>query len=258
VETAGAVTDLRVLPSAEDVAHAAARFFADRAKREAAGGARFTVALSGGQTPTLLYQLLARQGTGDSGDSIPWSRVQVFWCDERHVPPTHADSNYRMAAEALLDHVPIPSTQIHRIHTEDPSAEAAALDYERTIRQAFGLGEGQCPVFDLILLGMGTDGHTASLFPGSPAIDETARLVVAPRVAQAATGRITMTPPVLTSAAATLVLVTGTEKAATLQAVVEGPNDPSRYPIQCLRMSRNPVTWMIDRAAASRLSGQHA
>jgi 6-phosphogluconolactonase len=248
------MTQVRVLPSADGVAHAAAGIFSDLAAHAVAARGRFTVALSGGQTPNLLYRTLA--GESAAGASIPWSRVHVFWSDERHVPPTHADSNYRAAASALLDRVPIPAAQVHRVRAESPSAESAALDYERTLQWAFRLEQGQRPIFDLLLLGMGSDGHTASLFPGSPALGETTRLVAAPWVPQLNVWRITMTPPVLLSATATLVLVVGTQKAATLRAALEEPADPARCPIQFLRASRHDVTWLVDRDAASRLAGQ--
>jgi 6-phosphogluconolactonase len=247
------MTDVRVLPAADDVARAAAGIVGCLAAEAVSARGRFTVALSGGQTPNLLYSALADTCAGAA--SIPWNRAHVFWSDERHVPPTHADSNYCAAAAALLDRVPIPAEQVHRVHAEHPSAECAALEYEQTLLAEFRLEQGQRPVFDLVLLGMGSDGHTASLFPGSPVLGETTRLVAAPWVPQLNARRITMTPPVLLSAAATLVLAVGTQKSAALKAALEGPADPARCPIQLLRASRNPVTWLVDRDAASRLSG---
>lgn len=247
------MSDVRVLPGAGDVARAAAAMFSQLAAEAVSARGRFAVALSGGQTPNLLYGMLAGQRVDVA--PIPWSRTHVFWSDERHVPPTHTDSNYRAAAAALLDRVPIPARQVHRVHAEYSSADRAALEYERILLREFGLEPGHPPVFDLVLLGMGSDGHTASLFPGSPVLGETTRLVAAPWVPQLNARRITLTPPVLLAAAAALVLVVGTQKSAALQAALEGRAEPARCPIQLLRASRNPVTWLVDRDAASRLSG---
>jgi 6-phosphogluconolactonase len=158
-----------------------------------------------------------------------------------------------MTREALLDHVPIPAGQIHRMASEDPDPESAASAYELTLRGLFDLKEGERPSFDLLILGMGADGHTASLFPGSPALRERTRLVVAPWVETLGAFRITLSMPVLTSAVRTLVLVAGPEKAAALRDVFEGPHLPERFPAQGLRDARGTVTWLADRAAASAL-----
>ncbi|MFO7692099.1 MAG: 6-phosphogluconolactonase [Vicinamibacterales bacterium] len=243
---------LRVFASADDLSSAAARLFADRACEAVGLRGRFTVALAGGSTPRELYRVLADDEA--LRGAVSWPDVHVFWGDERHVPPTHGDSNFRMVREAMLDRVPIPPHQIHRIGAEDPDAERVALAYEETIRASFGLADGEWPSFDLILLGMGEDGHTASLFPGSPAVHETARFVVAPFIEKLGACRITMTPPVFAQARDIAVLVAGTNKADALREALEGPFLPDRYPVQRLRDSIGTVTWLVDAPAASALS----
>jgi len=243
---------LTVLDTADDLARSAAETLVRFARESIERRGRFVIALSGGSTPERLYRVLA--GEPRFRDAVPWSGVHVCWGDERHVPPAHRDSNYRMAREALLDHVPIPAVQVHRIASECADPASAAAAYEVTLRGVFDLGEGEFPSFDLLLLGMGADGHTASLFPGSPALRERMRLVVAPWVETLGTYRITLTMPVLTSAGRTLLLVAGQEKAAALREVFEGPHLPERLPVQCLRESRGVVTWLADRAAASALT----
>jgi 6-phosphogluconolactonase len=210
------------------------------------------VALAGGSTPRDLYRLLA--GDDALREAVSWPDVHAFWGDERHVPPTHDDSNFRMAREAVLDHIPIRPLQVHGIETEDPDAVRVAPAYERILHAAFGLHEGEWPSFDLILLGMGDDGHTASIFPGSTAVHERARMVVAPFVEKLGSHRITMTPPVFARAREIAVLVAGAEKSETLRDVLEGPLMPDQYPVQCLRESKGAVTWLVDAAAASALT----
>lgn len=243
---------VRVYQSRLELAHAAARLFVESAREavELRGG--FTVALAGGSTPRDLYRLVADDDA--LRQAVSWGDAHVFWGDERHVPPTHDDSNFRMAHEALLDHVPIPPRQIYRIEAEGPDAGSVALAYEQTIRAAFCLVAGEWPRFDLVLLGMGEDGHTASIFPGSLAVHEQTRLVVAPFVEKFGSHRITMTPPVFAHAREIAVLVAGAEKAPTLRDVLEGPLVPDRHPIQGLRDSIGSVTWLVDAAAASLLT----
>jgi 6-phosphogluconolactonase len=243
---------VRVCSSSDELARVGAQAFVGSAQESIKLRGRFTVALTGGSTPGPLYRLLA----DDEGlrEAVSWPDVHVFWGDERHVPPTHDDSNFRMAHEALVGRVPIPGHQVHRILAEGPDAEQAAMAYEETLRTAFGLGDGEWPTFDLILLGMGVDGHMASLFPGSPAVRESERLVVGPFVEKLGAHRITMTPPVFVHARETAVLVAGAGKARTLREVLEGPFVPDTYPIQCLRDSAGLVTWLVDAAAASALA----
>lgn len=241
----------RVYGSRDQLAQAAARVFVGSAQDAVRARGRFLVALTGGATPAPVYRLLADDRA--LRDAVPWPDVHVFWGDERHVPPTHPDSNFRMAHDALVGRVPIPPHQVHRVAAEEPDAGRAAVLYEHTLRSVFGLGEGDWPSFDLLLLGMGEDGHTASIFPDSPALDEPTRLVVAPFVEKLGAFRITLTPPVLVRAAATVVLVAGAAKAPTLRRVLGEPFAPDRYPIQCLRASTGTVTWLVDAPAASLL-----
>lgn len=212
---------------------------------------RFRLALSGGSTPRRLYSLLA------SEPRVDWPRVHVFWSDERCVPPASPQSNYRMAREALLDRVPLPEANVHRIHGERDALSAAAA-YERELRQTFSAPEGSPSLdpgrrFDLVLLGLGEDGHTASLFPGTAALRETARWVVAQEVDALPPRRITLTPPVINAAAEVAFLVSGPEKAAILEQVIEGPYRPRELPAQLVAPRAGRLRWLADAAAAGSL-----
>jgi 6-phosphogluconolactonase len=206
---------------------------------------RFVWALAGGSTPRDVYRLLA---SDPYRERMPWNAIHFFWGDERHVPPDHPDSNFRMAREAMLDAVPVLAGNIHRVMAEEPDAQRAAAQYESTLRDFFSTEDW--PVFDLIQLGLGKEGHTASLFPGGAAIHERERLVVAPWVEAQTTFRVTFTPPVLNHARRTLFLVSGEEKAEALHAVLEGAREPDVYPAQIVEGNR---LWMVDRAAARLL-----
>jgi 6-phosphogluconolactonase len=245
---------IRQFPSLDRLAAAAAELVVQVTRDGVRDRGRAMIALAGGSTPRTLYQRLAEDETLRA--AMPWSDLHVFWGDERHVPPSHADSNYGMARRELLDRVPVPAGRIHRVRAEWPDAEAAASDYEATIRQVFDVERGVVPVFDLILLGMGTDGHTASIFPGSPALHEPLRLVMAPFVETLGECRITLTARVLNRATSVIVLVGGSEKASVLRAVLEGPDDRSVLPAQLLRDSAGHVEWFVDEDAAARLSGR--
>lgn len=212
----------------------------------------FTFVLAGGSTPKNLYSLLASCNEPFRAQ-LPWDSIHFFWGDERHVPPDHPDSNYRMALEAMLSGVPVPSENIHRIKSENRVAASAADEYEETLREFFRLTEGQLPRFDLILLGIGPDAHMASIFPGSHSINEKNRLVVAPWVDKFKSSRITLTPPVLNNAAAVIFLVTGAEKAKALHEVLEGEYQPERFPAQLIRGNKGRVLWLVDRQAAMML-----
>jgi 6-phosphogluconolactonase len=247
---------VRVLPDASAVQRAAAEEFSARVEAAVAARGVALVALSGGSTPRGLYALLADPALPYRA-RVPWAALHVFWGDERHVPPDHPDSNYRMAREALLARVPVPEASVHRIPAEDPDADRAARRYAATLREVFGAHgrlEGPWPRFDLVLLGMGADGHTASLFPGTDAVDEMARPVAAPWVPAVRSRRITLTAPVLNGADAVVFLVAGADKAETLAAVLEGPRRPERYPSQLVRPARGALLWLVDRAAGSGLS----
>jgi 6-phosphogluconolactonase len=237
-------------PDSTALTRAAAEEIASRAEAAIAAQGRFTIALSGGSTPRPIYRLLAEQ---PYRDRILWDRVHVFWSDERHVPPDHPDSNFGMAHDELLSKVPLPAGNIHRVRAEKPDAELAAHEYEWTLRSAFNLDEGQVPRFDLVLLGLGSDGHTASLFPGSDAVRERTRLVVAPWVSAHSGFRITMTLPVLNRAASALFVVSGEEKAEALRSVLEGDLQPDRFPAQAVRLDEGRLLYFADRAAARLL-----
>ena len=212
----------------------------------------FTIALSGGSTPRNLFTLLASNASA----KLPWSQMFFFWGDERHVPPTDAESNYRMAAESLLSKVPIPPSNVFRIPAENPDASAAAAAYEKTLRGFFAVTPAQFPRFDLILLGMGPDGHTASLFPETAALQEKSHLAVANEVEKLHTTRITLTLPVLNSARSIAFLVSGADKAPVLREVLEGTAPPEKYPSKMVRPADGELIWFLDRAAASDLSVQ--
>lgn len=212
----------------------------------------FTMVLSGGSTPRGLYTLL---GTDASfRKEIEWSKVHFFWGDERHVPFNHPDSNYRMAHEMMLSRLPVPPGNVHPVKTEQFDARGAAEAYEREICTSLQVASRQIPRFDCVLLGMGPDGHTASLFPGTKAIHEQERLVVANWVEKFKTYRITMTATVFNNAYFIIFLVSGGEKAETLQRVLLGRQEPDRFPAQLIRPTQGKVLWLVDRAAASRLN----
>ena len=211
---------------------------------------RFTVALSGGSTPKSLYALLASYST------LPWDKIYFFFGDERHVAPDDEESNFRMANEVMFSVAPVAAKQIHRIRGEEPDAATAAQEYEQDLRIGFALAYGQLPRFDLVLLGMGPEGHTASLFPGTKALKEAKRLVVHNWVGKLYTDRITLTPPVLNNAARILFLVHGAEKAPALKAVLEGPDEPEQLPAQIIQPRYGSVLWLVDPTAAGMLTAK--
>jgi 6-phosphogluconolactonase len=237
--------EIRILNSPEELFRAAADQFATLAKSAVQASGRFTVALSGGSTPKGMYSLLA------SGNypNVPWDEVYFFLSDERNVPPDDPDSNYRLANEALLSK--IRAKHVYRVPTEVNDAPSAAQSYEQTLREIFQLAPGEFPRFDLVLLGMGPDGHTASLFPGSSALEEKRRLVVANWVEKFKTERITFTFPVLNQAACVTFLVNGAEKAGALHQIFqEGQNLPAGrvHPVS------GQLIWLIDRSASTGLA----
>jgi 6-phosphogluconolactonase len=246
------LSSLCIVAAAAALAESAAEELTRRAEEAVRAHGRFTLALSGGSTPRALYRLLA-DATAPFRDRIDWRAVHVFWSDERCVPPDHAESNYRMAREALLDHVPLPAEHIHRMRGEEPDAARAAAEYEAELAGAFALAPGALPRFDLILLGLGPDGHTASLFPGTAVVHERARWVAAPFVPKFNAFRITLTPPVLNHAAAVMFVVSGAEKAAALAAVMRDDSPADLYPARIVRPEDGALLWLVDRAAAERL-----
>ena len=242
---------LIVVPDADALAREAASELSRRARAAVAGTGRFTVVLSGGSTPRRLYALLA-DPSAPFRDEIPWGRIHVFWGDERHVPPDDPQSNYRMAREDLLSRVPIPAANVHRIQAERPDASDAARAYERELVGFFALPPGALPRFDLVLLGMGPDGHTASLFPGSEALEVRDRLVVAPYVAKFGAYRITLTLPVFDAAACVIFLVSGADKADALRAARD-PHARDSPPSRRIQPSEGELLWLVDEAAAAGL-----
>jgi 6-phosphogluconolactonase len=243
---------IEIFPNATDLFRASAEEFI-RAARSAIGArGRFTVALAGGSTPKALYSLLAAEYA-----NFEWNRVFVFFGDERHVAPDHPDSNYRMVNESLLNKISIPAENIFRVHAENPDASAAASDYENQIRRFFSVKPGEFPRFDFILLGMGPDGHTASLFPGSSALGEQERIVVANWVEKFKTHRITFTFPVLNRAAEVMFLASGADKAEMLHEVLQGEG-AATLPSQRVQPSDGKLVWMLDEAAAAKLTRRDA
>ena len=241
--------EIRTLTTPQELFAAAAEEVVRAATDAVAERGRFTIALSGGSTPKNLFNLLAT----NARTTLPWERMFFFWGDERHVSPTDADSNYKMAEETMLSKIPVAAGNVFRVLTENPDAAAAAESYEKTLQKFFSLQPGEFPRFDLILLGMGPDGHTASLFPGTTALQEKQRLVVANWVDKLKTSRITFTLPVLNAARAVAFLVSGIDKAPALHEVLEGSAPGEQYPSKLVRPTDGKLIWLIDRAAASQL-----
>jgi 6-phosphogluconolactonase len=235
---------LDVLPDRAGLMRAAAEEFVKVAGHAQSSRGRFSVALSGGSTPAALYSLLA---TADFARRVDWSRVHVFWGDERCVPPDHPQSNFRMANETLISKVPLPAENVHRIHGEDDPKQAAAA-YEALLRRFLGAEH-----LDLVLLGMGDNGHTASLFPGLPGVTEPVRWVLAQYVEVVSMWRVTLTPVVINAAHHVAFLVAGAEKAARLRDVLEGPTQVEVLPSQAIRPTGGELCWLVDAAAAARL-----
>lgn len=240
-----------VEPDAAALAGRAAQYFTEMAGEAVADRGRARIAISGGSTPKAVFELLA-DPTQPWLSRMPWNSLDLYWVDERCVPPGHQDSNYRMTREALLDQVPLRTKQIHRIKGElEP--EVAADRYESELRDSFRLKGAQTPRFDLIALGMGSDGHTASLFPRTAALREMNRLVAANRVPQLDTWRITLTWPVINHASSVFFLVTGEDKAKILKEVLTGPRDQERLPSQLIWPVSGILTFILDKAAAAFL-----
>jgi 6-phosphogluconolactonase len=242
---------LQIVADANALARAAADVFIAAARQAVESHGRFSVALSGGSTPKALYTLLVTDR--DLNARVPWEQSYFFIGDERHVPPDAAESNFRMANEAMLSKVPIAASQLFRMKGEYKEAEKAAAEYERELRKFFQLTAGQFPRFDLVMLGMGPDGHTASLFPGTKALDEHQRLVTSNWVGKFYTHRITLTAPVLNHAACVMFMVHGQDKAQPLKAVLEGPHEPAQLPSQLIQPVNGTLLWLVDETAASLL-----
>ena len=245
---------IECFPTTDVLMAAAAERFVSLATEAIRESNRFVVALAGGSTPRRLYERLA---TPPHAGGVEWSRVHVFWGDERCVPPDDPASNYRMAREVFLGRVPVPAANVHRSHGEDAPARAAAA-YEQELREVFATREGppsRAPGrrFDLVLLGMGSNGHTASLFPGLAAVRERERWVVAEHVPEVSMWRVTLTPPVLNAAANVVFLISGAEKVGMLRRILEGPFEPDVLPAQAIAPRNGELAWLVDAAAAAQL-----
>jgi 6-phosphogluconolactonase len=229
----------------------AARHFVELAEQAVPARGRVRIAISGGSTPKAAFQLLA-DASQPLRARMPWDKLELYWVDERCVPPDHPDSNYRMTREAMLDHVPLPSVQVHRMEGElEP--EAAAARYESELRNGFRLEGAETPRFDVIALGMGPDGHTASLFPHTAALHEMSRLAVANHVQNKDAWRITLTWPVINQGASVFFLIGGADKAQVLKEVMTGPRDTERLPSQLIAPAGGILTLLLDKAAAALL-----
>jgi 6-phosphogluconolactonase len=241
-----------VEPDSAALARRAAQYFAEKSAAAAAANGRARIAISGGSTPKAAFGLLA-----DSAQpwraKMPWEKLDLWWVDERCVPPDNADSNYRMTREAMLDKVPLKADQVHRMEGELDPADAAAR-YEIELRNGFGLKDAELPRFDLLQLGLGPDGHTASLFPHTEALHETSRLVTANHVETVKDSwRVTLTQPVINHAADVFFLIGGKDKAQILKEVLLGPVDAQRLPSQSIAPAGGILTLLLDTAAAALL-----
>lgn len=245
------IPEVHIFSDPHELAEKAADFFLKSGEQAIAASNRFLVVLSGGTTPKMLYSILTSQ---NSARRLDWSKVQFLFGDERCVPPSHPDSNFAMANETLFIPLQISPTQIHRMRGEDPP-EIAAYQYEVTLRRLTAAVPGEWPVLDLILLGMGNDGHTASLFPGTASLNERTRWVVPSLAPQGTRSRLTLTLAVINHASVILFLVTGPNKAPVLRHVLERqPTDSVLYPSELVQPESGRLLWYLDRAAASELS----
>jgi 6-phosphogluconolactonase len=238
---------IEVYPDLESLSRAAAALLVEQANLAVAARGRFSVALAGGATPRRTYELLAAPPLADQA---PWDRVHVFWGDERCVPLSDPRSNARLAQAAWLDRVPIPGSQIHPMDCA-PDPAAAARQYEAQLREFFA---GQPPILDLVLLGLGHDGHTASLFPGTAVLKEGERWAAAVYVAEQDLYRVTLTAPLINQAAVVAFLVAGGAKAGILREVLHGPRAPARLPAQLIQPHNGELLWLTDLAAAGSLA----
>ena len=242
---------VRIFADARTLVTAAAELFVEACDEAIGRDGRFLVALSGGSTPRGLYRRLA---STEFRERCDWSRVEFFWGDERTVPSDRSESNFRMAREYLLDPLGIAAGQIHRMESEQADLDGAAAKYQHEIAEVCGVDDdGTPPALDLVLLGMGDDGHTASLFPHTAALAEEKRWVVANRIPQLSTDRLTMTVPLINRAKRIVLLVCGADKAGRLSEVLTGPLDTDRLPSQMIWPVAGSIHWLVDNAAAAAL-----
>jgi len=244
---------MQIVADADALAHKCLDLFAASVKQTVKEKNVFYLAISGGRSPQRFFELL---GSEQTALSLPWDKIHLFWVDERYVPHDSPYSNYKLAIDTFLTKIPIPTKNVHPIPTDDEDFDSAARQYEKTLRSVFGIKSGQLPKFDLIILGMGSDGHTGSLFPNSNASFDTKDLACSvylldQKLPDQTVNRITLTHPAICAASQIVVLVSGTEKAKTLKEVFAGPPDEVRYPIHVLWPVLDKVLWLIDSAAAS-------
>ena len=244
--------EIRILEDGAAIAKHAAREFVQAAASAVHEKGSFNAVLAGGSTPKTLYSLLVNDPTLRS--QVPWDKIHLFFGDERHVAPDHPDSNFRMATETLISKSPVKPEQVTRIKGEYPDADRAALEYEKALREYFKLKNGEYPRFDLVLAGMGNEGHTLSLFPGTKALHADGRIVVRNWVGKLYAERITLTAPAASNAARVIFMVTGADKAPALKGVLEGPFEPEQLPAQLLQPKNGKLLWLVDAAAGSMLS----
>src|ERR1700726_3549364 len=249
--------EIPILTDLAAIAKRGAQEFLQAATSAVAKNHSFTVALAGGSTPKALYSLLATDPVLRA--QLPWDKMRLYFGDERNVAPDHADSNFRMATEALIAKAPLKPEQVFRIKGEYKDTEKAAQEYEQALRASFKIpegkiAEGQFPRFDLVLLGMGNEGHTASLFPGTKALHETKRLVVRNWVGKLYTNRITLTAPAINNAARVIFMIPGADKALALKGVLEGPYEPEQLPAQLIQPPNGKLVWLVDTVAGGMLS----
>ena len=244
--------EIRILEDGAAIAKRAAQEFVQAAASAVREKGCFNVVLAGGSTPKALYSLLVNDPTLRS--QVPWDKIHLFFGDERHVAPDHPDSNFRMATETLISKSPLKPEKVTRIKGEYPDADQAALEYEKALREYFKLKDGEYPRFDLVLAGMGNEGHTLSLFPGTKALHADGRIAVRNWVGKLYAERITLTAPAASNAAQIIFMVTGADKAPALKAVLEGPYEPEQLPAQLLQPKNGKLLWLVDTAAGSMLS----
>lgn len=242
--------EILVMANPDELSRRAAQEFVRQAGEAVQAKGFFATALSGGSTPRGLYMQLA---SDQYRERVPWSKVHLFWGDERCVSPDHQDSNYRMARESLIDKVPIPKENVYRMPAEQEDHVHAAMEYEQTIRSFFRTETGVLPRFDLIILGMGEDGHTASLFPWTSALGERDRFVSANYIERFDAYRLTLTVPLINQAAEVIFLISGESKASVLREVLEGDLQPQRLPSQLIKPVNGRLLFIVDRMAAGKL-----
>lgn len=242
--------NIEVVSNIESLANLSLKIFVDEANKAINANGVFHVAISGGHTPEIFFEQL---GEKPEAVNLPWDKIHLFWVDERYVPQDSEWSNYKMAADTFLKKVSIPRENVHHIPTDNTDLKVAAKRYEETLRDVFGLKEHQLPKFDLIMLGMGKEGHTGSLFPNSYASFDKEDLACVVYVMDDKRARITLTHPILCAAAHLVVMVSGAEKAEILKIVLSSEPDEVQYPIHALWPILDKVTWVVDEDAAKQL-----